>query len=130
MSRNRLQKSINMTPSKILQKFIQMDMGIHLESSSPGWFREQHKLHIADQCIQRGMNTNRLQKSINMAPSKMLQKSIQVAHCRSVHTKRYEYKQTAEMYQHGTIKNVAKICTDGHGFPFGIIITRVVQGAA
>jgi hypothetical protein len=49
---------------------------------------------------------------------------------KSVHTKRYEYKQTAEMYQHGTIKNVAKIYTDGHGYPFGIIITRVVQGAA
>ncbi len=96
---------------KILQKSIQMDMGIHLESSSPGWFREQHKLHIADQCIQRGMSTNRLQKCINMAPSKILQKSIQVAHCRSVHTKRYEYKQTAEMYQHGTIKNIAKIYT-------------------
>jgi hypothetical protein len=55
---------------------------------------------------------------------------MQVAHCRSVHTKRYEYKQTAEMYQHGTIKNVAKIYTDGHEYPFGIIITRVVQGAA
>jgi hypothetical protein len=38
----------------------------------------------------------------------MLQKAIQVAHCRSGHTERYEYKQTAEMYQQGTIKNVAK----------------------
>jgi hypothetical protein len=43
----------------------------------------------------------------------MLQKSIQVAHCRSGHTERYEYKQTAEMYQQGTIKNVAKIYTGG-----------------
>jgi hypothetical protein len=59
------------------------------------------------------MSTNRLQKCINRAPSKMLQKAIQVAHCRSGHTERYEYKQTAEMYQQGTIKNVAKSYTGG-----------------